>query len=127
LLHGHKSNWLPEMSVVFYTGVASSRRLTRQYEFDLLQGSKSKGTSVKFHALLTTLELAMMDTAHLEPIRWAMIAVDEAHRLQNKDSELHRSFTGLSSANRLVVTGTPLQNSVAELWALLHFFDSKPV
>jgi SNF2 family DNA or RNA helicase len=112
------------MLVVFYTGVASSRRKTRQYEFDPLRGSKSKGTSVKFHALLTTPELAMMDMAHLEPIRWAMIAVDEAYRLQNKDSELHRSSIVLSSANRLVVTGTPLQNSVAELWALLHFFES---
>jgi SNF2 family DNA or RNA helicase len=63
----------------------------------------------------------MMDMAHLEPIRWAMIAEDEAHRLKIKDSELHRSLAGLSSANRLLVTGTPLQNSVAWLWALLHF------
>jgi chromodomain-helicase-DNA-binding protein 1 len=63
----------------------------------------------------------MMDMAHLEPIRWAMIAEDEAHRLKIKDSELHRSLPGLSSANPLLVNGTPLQISVAGLWALLHF------
>jgi SNF2 family DNA or RNA helicase len=65
----------------------------------------------------------MMDMAHLEPIRCATIAVDEAHRMLKitKDSELRWSLAGLSSANLLLVTGTPLQNSAAELWALLHF------
>jgi ATP-dependent DNA helicase len=49
--------------------------------------------------------------------------VDEAHRLKIKDSEPNRSLAGLSSANRLLVTGNPLQNSVAELWALLHVWN----
>jgi chromodomain-helicase-DNA-binding protein 1 len=62
-----------------------------------------------------------MDMAHLEPIRWAMIAADNAHRRKIKGDELHRSLVGLSSSNRLLFTGTPLQYSVAELWALLHY------
>ena len=70
--------------------------------------------------LLTTPEFAMMDMAHLELTSWTMIAADEAHRLKSKDSELHRCLGGFSSANRLLVTGTPLQNSVVGLWALLH-------
>jgi chromodomain-helicase-DNA-binding protein 1 len=110
------------MNVVFYTGDASSRRMIRQHEFDPL-----RDTGVKFHVLLNTPDFAMMDMAHLEPIRWAMFAVDEAHRLKTKDSELHLSLVGLSSANRLLVTGFLLQNSVAELWALLHVFETGPV
>jgi SNF2 family DNA or RNA helicase len=62
----------------------------------------------------------MMDMAHLDPICWAMIAMDEGHRLKNKDSELRRSLAGLSSANRLLIT---LHNSVADLRALLHFLN----
>jgi chromodomain-helicase-DNA-binding protein 1 len=65
----------------------------------------------------------MMDMAHFEPIRWAIIAVADGHRLKYKDSELLRFLAGLSSANRLLVTETPLQYSVAELWALLHFWN----
>jgi hypothetical protein len=55
-----------------------------QHEFNPLRESKSKSNGVKFHALLTTPELAMMDIAHLEPIPWAMIAADNAHRRKIK-------------------------------------------
>jgi SNF2 family DNA or RNA helicase len=101
--------------------------MIRQYEFDPLRGSKAMDNGVKFHVLLTSPDFAMMDKADLEPIRWAMIAVDETHRLKTKDSELHMSLAGLSSANCLLVTGTLLQNSVSELWALLLVFETGPV
>jgi chromodomain-helicase-DNA-binding protein 1 len=101
--------------------------MIRQYEFDPLGGSKAIHTGFKFHVLLTSPYFSMMDMADLEPIRWAMIAVDEAHRLKPKDSELHISLAGLSSANLLLVAGTLLQNFVAELWALLHVFETGPV
>lgn len=117
--------WLPDMNVVCYTGDGASREMARMHEFEPVAGARSGGTGVGFHCLLTTPELAMMDIDYLLPVRWAMIAIDEAHRLKNKDSELHLSLLELTSANRLLITGTPLQNSVGELWALLHFLDSE--
>jgi chromodomain-helicase-DNA-binding protein 1 len=117
------ARWLPEMNVICYTGNGESRALCREREFEPVTGSKSRGTGVGFHCLLTTPELVMQDIEFMMPIRWAMIAIDEAHRLKNKDSELHRSLLELHSANRLLITGTPLQNSVGELWALLHFLN----
>jgi SNF2 family DNA or RNA helicase len=69
----------------------------------------------------------MMDMAHLEPIRWGMIAVDETHRLKNKDRELHRSLAGLSSANRLLVTGSPPHNFVAELVGIAALVESRSI
>jgi chromodomain-helicase-DNA-binding protein 1 len=53
--------------------------------------------------------------------------VDEAHRLKNKDRELHTSLAGLSSANRLLVSGTPPRNFVAELVGIAALVESRPV
>lgn len=112
------ARWVPEMNVVCYTGDAKSREVIRTYE---LFSSEKKVE--KFHVLLTTPELVMQDEDFLTDIRWAMIAVDEAHRLKNETSSLHKTLSSFRSANRLLITGTPLQNSVRELWALLHFLN----
>lgn len=113
------ARWLPDMNVVCYSGDANSRSTIRQYEF----WTTGKGATEKFHVLLTTPELLMLDQYYLNPIRWAVVAVDEAHRLKNETSALHFTLASLRSADRLLITGTPLQNSVRELWALLHFLN----
>lgn len=57
----------------------------------------------------------------MSSISWAVLIVDEAHRLKNDDSLLYRTLINFDTNHRLLVTGTPLQNSLKELWALLHF------
>lgn len=52
---------------------------------------------------------------------WAGLMVDEAHRLKNDDSLLYKALKEFQTNHRLLITGTPLQNSLKELWALLHF------
>lgn len=59
--------------------------------------------------------------AVLGSINWAFLGVDEAHRLKNDDSLLYKTLTDFKSNHRLLITGTPLQNSLKELWSLLHF------
>lgn len=54
-------------------------------------------------------------------VNWAFIGVDEAHRLKNDDSLLYKTMIEFKSNHRLLITGTPLQNSLKELWSLLHF------
>ena len=56
-----------------------------------------------------------------EDQQWKYLAVDEGHRLKNKDCRLIRELKTINSANRLLLTGTPLQNDLTELWALLNF------
>ena len=54
-----------------------------------------------------------------------MLGVDEAHRLKNDDSLLYKTLIGFDTNHRMLITGTPLQNSLKELWALLHFIMPK--
>lgn len=54
---------------------------------------------------------------------WAYLIADEAHRLKNSEGALHREMRQLEAANTLLVTGTPLQNNLRELWAILNFLE----
>jgi hypothetical protein len=74
-----------------------------------------------WHVLLTTYELASLEAAALSRVAWSYIVVDEAHRLKNEQSSLATVVRSFSAAHRLLITGTPLQNNLHELWALLNF------
>ncbi|KAF9960642.1 hypothetical protein BGZ65_011900 [Modicella reniformis] len=109
--------WAPNMNLIVYIGDAASRQTIRDYEFF----QKGSTTKLKFNVLLTTFELVRMDRGELDRIKWTYLAIDEAHRLKNKQSQLHETLKDFHTANRLLVTGTPLQNSVKELIALCNF------
>lgn len=80
-----------------------------------------KEASVKFHVLLTSYELITIDMAILGSIDWACLIVDEAHRLKNNQSKFFRVLNGYSLQHKLLLTGTPLQNNLEELFHLLNF------
>lgn len=88
----------------------------RQFEW-----SFSSSKRLKFNAILTTYEILLKDRQFLRSFSWACLLVDEAHRLKNDDSLLYKALKEFETNHRLLVTGTPLQNSLKELWALLHF------
>ncbi|XP_030648443.1 chromodomain-helicase-DNA-binding protein 2 [Chanos chanos] len=108
--------WAPDMNVVVYLGDVMSRKTIRDYEWIHQQTKR-----IKFNALLTTYEILLKDKGVLGNINWAFLGVDEAHRLKNDDSLLYKTLMDFRSNHRLLITGTPLQNSLKELWSLLHF------
>jgi len=108
--------WAPDMNVVTYLGDIKSRELIQQYEWQF-ESSKR----LKFNCILTTYEIVLKDKQFLGTLQWAALLVDEAHRLKNDDSLLYKSLKEFDTNHRLLITGTPLQNSLKELWALLHF------
>ncbi|CAJ1059887.1 chromodomain-helicase-DNA-binding protein 1-like [Xyrichtys novacula] len=76
-----------------------------------------------FHVLLTTYELCLKDAAFLRWWKWKVLVVDEAHRLKNQNSMLHKVLTQFSVGFKVLLTGTPIQNNLLELYSLLSFIQ----
>ncbi|KAF8182435.1 SNF2 family N-terminal domain-containing protein [Mycena galopus ATCC 62051] len=74
-----------------------------------------------FPVVVTTYDLIIRDRGVMGGIPWGYIVVDEGHRLKNMHCALMREIKRYSSAGRMVLTGTPLHNNLAELWSLLNF------
>ncbi|KAK6980918.1 SNF2 family N-terminal domain-containing protein [Favolaschia claudopus] len=74
-----------------------------------------------FPVVITTYDLVIRDRGVIGGVPWGYIVVDEGHRLKNMHCALMREIKKYSSAGRMVLTGTPLHNNLAELWSLLNF------
>eukprot|EP00792_Barthelona_sp_PAP020_P003582 TRINITY_DN1569_c0_g1_i1.p1 TRINITY_DN1569_c0_g1~~TRINITY_DN1569_c0_g1_i1.p1 ORF type:complete len:1720 (-),score=404.86 TRINITY_DN1569_c0_g1_i1:52-5211(-) len=110
--------WTPELNVVAYYGNKFSRQIIRKYEF--FQKDTTHVQS-KFHILLTTYEIVNSDIDELMRIKWSLLCVDEAHKLKSKTSTFHNNCLKLNVNTKLLITGTPYQNSIKEFWNLLNF------
>ncbi|KAI0565707.1 chromatin remodeling complex / DNA-dep ATPase [Gracilaria domingensis] len=104
--------WAPSLVKVVYKGDPATRKSIQLYE---MQGGN-------YNVLLTTYEFIVKDKNVLGRIRWKYIIMDEGHRMKNADCKLALTLGAkYTSRNRLLLTGTPLQNNMTELWALLNF------
>ena len=79
---------------------------------------------VKFHVLLTTYEMVGFEAGTLRSLEYETLIVDEGHRLKNQQSKLFQQLHNFKTRQRTLLTGTPLQNNLLELWMLLHFLDA---
>ncbi|KAI0572138.1 Chromo domain-containing protein 1 [Pyrenophora tritici-repentis] len=111
------NNWTPDVNYVIYTGREEARAIIRDKEL-LVDGNTKK---IKFNVLLTTYEYVLADWQFLQSIKWQFLAVDEAHRLKNRDSQLYDRLRQFNAPCRLLITGTPIQNTLGELAALMDF------
>ncbi|KIJ62436.1 hypothetical protein HYDPIDRAFT_114552 [Hydnomerulius pinastri MD-312] len=78
-------------------------------------------TRATFPVVITTYEIIIRDRPHLAKYNWGYIVVDEGHRLKNLNCRLIQEIKKYPSAGRMILTGTPLHNNLAELWSLLNF------
>uniref|UniRef100_A0A8K9X9Z4 Chromodomain-helicase-DNA-binding protein 8 n=1 Tax=Oncorhynchus mykiss TaxID=8022 RepID=A0A8K9X9Z4_ONCMY len=113
-----------DMNAIVYHGSLASRQMIQQYEMyckddkdHLIPGA------YKFDALITTFEMILSDCPELREISWRCVIIDEAHRLKNRNCKLLDSLKMLDLEHKVLLTGTPLQNTVEELFSLLHFLE----
>ena len=103
--------WTPEVNVLILQGAKEERhKLINERLVD-----------EKFDVCVTSYEMILREKAHLKKFAWEYIIIDEAHRIKNEESSLAQIIRLFNSRNRLLITGTPLQNNLHELWALLNF------
>ncbi|KAH1156879.1 hypothetical protein GYH30_029611 [Glycine max] len=106
------STWAPSITTILYDGRLDERKAMKEE----LSGEG------KFNVLITHYDLIMRDKAFLKKIHWLYLIVDEGHRLKNHECALARTLdSGYHIQRRLLLTGTPIQNSLQELWSLLNF------
>jgi len=103
--------WTPEVNVLILQGAKDERH----------QLINDRLVDEKFDVCVTSYEMILREKAHLKKFAWEYIIIDEAHRIKNEESSLAQIIRLFNSRNRLLITGTPLQNNLHELWALLNF------
>jgi chromodomain-helicase-DNA-binding protein 7 len=136
-------NWMREFetwtdfNAIVYHGSSISRQMIQDYEFYFKENGTSPDVSnsiainpdsskkniVKFNALITTYEVLMSDVTLFCQFKWRNVIIDEAHRLKNKNCKLMEGLRYMDVEHKVLLTGTPLQNNVEELFSLLHFLE----
>jgi len=119
------NRFAPSLPVVLYHGTKEERAEIRRQHLSKSHnltdfGDAGGGRKVR-NAFVTSFNIAMNDTAFLAKVKWMYVVVDEGHRLKNMNCKLIRSLKLYDCANKLLLTGTPLQNNLDELWSLLNF------
>ncbi|KAF7303328.1 SNF2 family helicase ATPase [Mycena kentingensis (nom. inval.)] len=120
------SRFVPGLKALPYWGNVKDRATLRKF------WSKKEITYNKdapFHVLITSYQLVTQDQQYFQRVNWQYMILDEAQNIKNSSSVRWKTLLGFHCRNRLLLTGTPIQNSMQELWALLHFimpslFDS---
>ncbi|KAF8577385.1 hypothetical protein K439DRAFT_1418275 [Ramaria rubella] len=104
------ARWLPSFKVLRFHGPVSER--TRLKECFRLH---------RLDLVVTTYEAYVSEDAWCKSRRWMYCVLDEGHRIKDSSTNLSHKLQGLGSLYRLILTGTPVQNNLLELWSLLHW------
>uniref|UniRef100_A0A182ILL8 Uncharacterized protein n=1 Tax=Anopheles atroparvus TaxID=41427 RepID=A0A182ILL8_ANOAO len=105
------ARWCPSIRAVCLIGDQETRNA---FIRDVL-------TPGEWDVCITSYEMCIREKATFKRFNWRYMVIDEAHRIKNEKSKLSEILREFKTANRLLLTGTPLQNNLHELWALLNF------
>ncbi|KAI9141409.1 P-loop containing nucleoside triphosphate hydrolase protein, partial [Paraphysoderma sedebokerense] len=119
------NKWAPQLRVVMFSGGAKDRELIRDYEIFRPKSNTDAGGAkgLRCHVVIASYEMVWMDSCLKSVHHWDVLIVDEGHRLKNDASKLFDSLQQMNIKHRVLLTGTPLQNNVRELFNIMHFLD----
>ncbi|KAL1312465.1 hypothetical protein HN51_039075 [Arachis hypogaea] len=115
----------PELKRLPYWGGVAERSVLRKS----INPKDLYRREAKFHVLITSYQLLVTDEKFFRRVKWQYMVLDEAQAIKSSASIRWKTLLSFNCRNRLLLTGTPIQNNMAELWSLLHFimptlFDS---
>lgn len=105
------SKWCPSIKTTFLIGTKMERK----------SHIKNFLKSQNWDVLITTYEVCRMEKAYISSVKWSYVVVDEGHKLKNVNTQVSQVMNSLESKHRLILTGTPINNNLEELWVLLNF------
>ncbi|KGG51318.1 hypothetical protein DI09_39p120 [Mitosporidium daphniae] len=111
------NKWIPDLKTLVLHGDKSERANI----IKSIKSDTSKDGVAPFDVLITSYEIGMIERSFIKKIKWVYLVIDEAHRIKNEQSLLSQIVRLIPTNYRLLITGTPLQNNLHELWALLNF------
>jgi helicase SWR1 len=103
--------WAPGFKILTYYGSREQRAEKRKGWFD----------NNLWHVCITSYQLVLQDQVTFKRRNWHYLILDEAHNIKNFRSQRWQTLLNFKSEARLLLTGTPLQNNLVELWSLLYF------
>lgn len=119
------SRFCPDLKTLPYWGGLQERVILRKN----INPKRLYRREAGFHILITSYQLLVSDEKYFRRVKWQYMVLDEAQAIKSSTSQRWKTLLSFNCRNRLLLTGTPIQNNMAELWALLHFimptlFDS---
>ncbi|KAJ1942592.1 hypothetical protein FBU59_003153, partial [Linderina macrospora] len=121
---GEFRKWAPELVVSRLTGVAEARKI--QFERTIFPKSNNDlGCHVVVASYAAFNAPDVVKRLSKARSMWRSVIIDEGHRLKNSESKLYQTLLGFKTRQRVLITGTPLQNDLRELFNLMAFIGAK--
>ncbi|KAM9544542.1 E1A-binding protein p400 isoform 9-T9 [Salvelinus alpinus] len=103
--------WCPGLKILLYLGNRQERRAKRMWWAE----------TNSFHVCLTSYKLLLKDQSHFLRRRWKHLVLDEVQLIKNMSEKHWETIFALKSQQRILLINTPLQNTLKELWTMIHF------
>ncbi|KAF3909879.1 hypothetical protein ABW21_db0206901 [Orbilia brochopaga] len=118
--------WAPSLRAVAFYGSAEALKLVKKYEL-FSNAPSASARDLKCHVVVTSYQTIADHSTILKPVPWQALIVDEGQRLKSDDTILYRELWTFKFNHKVLLTGTPLQNNIRELFNLLQFLDPKAI
>ncbi|XP_017958573.2 chromatin-remodeling complex ATPase chain Iswi-like [Drosophila navojoa] len=106
-------HWCPSLKAICFIGDKKVRKT--------IKAKMPKNEKVEWDVCVTSYDMCLRERGFLKSFSWQYLVIDEGHRIKNENAQISQNVRQFHSTNRLLLTGTPLQNNLHELWALLNF------
>ncbi|UDD61529.1 hypothetical protein AFCA_008890 [Aspergillus flavus] len=112
--------WTPELTSIKFHGTPSKKEAVMKL-LSTVRGRNRRSSKSAVDIVITSYETLTSDIKWFRKFVWQYVVLDEGHRIKNNQSQRAQAIHKISAEYRLVLTGTPVQNDLRELWSIFHW------